>query len=183
MSRIGKQPITIPDKVTLEQKANQLVVKSGNLELSQLIPDEIKLKITKTEVQVINSSASNKAKALHGLTRSLINNMIIGVTQGFTKTLELEGTGFRVNPKGESIEMSLGFSHPVVYTPPQGIKIEVKENKIITITGADKYLVGQTAANIRQLKPPDAYKGKGIRYQGEHVKLKPGKAAKAAGAE
>ena len=109
--------------------------------------------------------------------------MIIGATKGFPKTLELEGTGFRVNPKGEAIEMSLGFSHPVVYTPPQGIKLEVKENKIITITGADKYLVGQAAANIRQLKPPDVYKGKGIRYQGEQVKLKPGKAAKAAGAE
>ena len=123
------------------------------------------------------------SKALHGLTRSLIQNMVIGVTQGFTKTLELQGTGYRVKPQGQGIELSLGFSHPIIYQAPAGIKLEVKDQKIITISGPDKQMVGQVAAELRHFRPPDVYKGKGVRYQGETVKLKPGKAAKAAGAE
>jgi len=181
MSRIGNTPVTLPSGLTAEIKPGQITIKSPKAELITVIPEGITVKLKDDQIIVTRSSDSKKHKSLHGLIRSLIANMVIGLTKGFEKVLELQGTGYRVNPKGEGIELSLGFSHLVEFTPPAGVKLEVKDQKFITITGADKHLVGQTAAKIRQLKTPDAYKGKGIRYQGEVVKLKPGKAAKSAG--
>ncbi len=180
MSRIGKQPITIPENVSINIKDDSVVVKNNNLELSQAIPEGIKVETKDNSVIITRLKETRQVKALHGLIRSLINNMIIGVTEGFQKTLELHGTGYRVAAKGKDIELSLGFSHPVNYQTPEGVKLEVQGQTIIVISGADKQLVGQVAAKIRQFRSPDAYKGKGIRYKGEQVKLKPGKAAKAA---
>lgn len=183
MSRIGQQPILIPDSIQVSLTADQVTAKSASAELKQTIPPGIGVKLVDKQILVSPKAATRQSKALHGLTRSLIANMIIGLTQGYTKTLELQGTGYRVAPKGNGIELSLGFSHPVVFEAPQTIKLEVKDNKFIIVSGPDKYLVGQVAANIRRFRPPDAYKGKGVRYQGEVVKLKPGKAAKAAAIE
>lgn len=178
MSRIGKKPVTIPQGVTVTVKDGQVMVKSSQTELSQKIPLGIEVKVKDNQVVIMRKSDSRQAKALHGLIRSLIANMMTGVIDGFQKILELHGTGYRVNPKGKGIELSVGFSHLITYEPPQGITLEVKDRKILVIKGFDKQLVGQVASNIRQFRPPDAYKGKGIRYQDELVRLKPGKAAK-----
>lgn len=186
MSRIGQQPILIPDSIQVSLTADQVTAKSASAELKQTIPPGIGVKLVDKQILVSPKATTRQSKALHGLTRSLIANMIIGLTQGFTKTLELQGTGYRVRQvadKGNGIELSLGFSHPVVFEAPETIKLEVKDNKFIIVSGPDKYLVGQVAANIRRFRPPDVYKGKGVRYQGEVVKLKPGKAAKAVGTE
>jgi large subunit ribosomal protein L6 len=180
MSRIGKQPITIPENVTVTIKEDLVVVKLNNQELSQAIPAGIKVELKDNSVIVTKIKETRQTKALHGLIRSLINNMIIGVSEGFMKTLELQGTGYRVAAKGKGIELSLGFSHPINYEAPEGVKVEVKDQTTLVISGIDKQQVGETAAIIRQFRTPDAYKGKGVRYQGEVVKLKPGKAAKAA---
>jgi large subunit ribosomal protein L6 len=187
MSRIGLKPIIIPEGVTITVKDKVVTVSKGEKSLTQALPQEVKVVVSENEVKVSVLKQDKTTKALHGLIRSLINNMVLGLTEGFSKTLELQGTGFRVNPKQDlpagrqGIELALGFSHPVVYTPPVGITLEVKDQKLIIVSGIDKQLVGQVAANIREFKKPDAYKGKGIRFQGESIKLKPGKAAKAAG--
>jgi len=178
MSRIGQKPVAIPQGVTVTIAKNQLMVKSSQAELSQSIPPGIQVKLQDNQVIVTQKAASRRTKALYGLTRSLIANMVTGVTEGFSKILELHGTGYRVNPKGKGIELTLGFSHPISYQAPSGITLETKDQKFITIKGFDKQLVGQVAANIRAFRPPDVYKGKGIRYQDEVVRLKPGKAAK-----
>ncbi|MCX6816919.1 MAG: 50S ribosomal protein L6 [Candidatus Beckwithbacteria bacterium] len=180
MSRIGNQPVTIPQGVTATIAAGRIVVKSATAELSQAIPAGIKVEIKDNQVICSPISKTTDVSALHGLIRSIIANMVLGVTVGFTKTLEIQGTGYRVKPLAEGIELSLGFSHPIIYHQPAGIKLEIKENKFIVVSGPDKYLVGQVAANIKKFRHPDVYKGKGIRYQGEVIKLKPGKAAKAA---
>lgn len=179
MSRIGQKPINLPENITARVSDNKVTVKSSKTSISQIIPEKIKVEVKGNQVIVSRSDDVRQTKALHGLIRSLIANMVIGVTDGFQKTLELQGTGYRVSQKGAGIELSLGFSHPVSYEPLENIKLEVKDQKIIVISGIDKQLVGQTAAEIRAFKSPDAYKGKGIRYQDEVVKLKPGKAAKA----
>ncbi|MFH0942841.1 MAG: 50S ribosomal protein L6 [Candidatus Beckwithbacteria bacterium] len=181
MSRIGLQAIKIPDNVTVTLQPGSIIIESGSNKLVQPIHPNIKVSQKDKEIIVAIKTPSRQANALHGLVRSLIANMVEGVITGFSKTLEIQGTGFRVAPKGNGLEFSLGFSHPVVYEPPQGIKLEIKDNKFIVVSGADKYLVGQIAAKIRHFRSPDAYKGKGIRYQGEFIRLKPGKAAKAAG--
>jgi len=180
MSRIGKKPIIIPDNVDVSLSDNIITVKSGNNQLTQPIPAGIKVAIKDKQITISPKKITKITKSLHGLIRSLISNMITGVTKGFEKVLELQGTGYRVNPKGTAIELSLGFSHTIVFDPPQGITLTIEENKIIHIKGADKQLVGQVAAKIRHFRKPDAYKGKGIRYQSEVIKLKPGKSAKAA---
>ena len=149
-------------RVTIETKGKTIIVKNDKGELRFPLP-----------------KGHNKAAAA-GTQRSLTANAVTGLTSGFSKTMEIQGTGYRVSVKDKGLELSLGFSHPVNFTPPEGITLTVKDNRFITVTGADKYLVGQTAANLRALRKPDAYKGKGIRYLGEIVKLKPGKAAKAA---
>lgn len=181
MSRIGKQPVTIPADVTLTVKDRQMIVSSKGVTLTQNLPPGITVTFKDQVAVVTTKNSSNQTKALHGLVRSLLFNMVQGVTQGYSKTLVLEGTGFRVEAKDKGIELSLGFSHSVTYQAPESIKIEITDNKTIVISGPDKQLVGQVAAKIREFKKPDPYKGKGIRYQGEVVKLKPGKAAKVAG--
>ena len=180
MSRIGTQPITIPDNLTVIIDSGLITVKSASQELTQPLHRDIKVSQKDNILTVAVARTSRQSKALHGLTRSLIANMISGLVKDFTKTLEIQGTGFRVTPKGAGIELALGYSHPLVFNPPQGIKLEIKDTKYIVVSGADKYLVGQVAANIRHFRSPDAYKGKGIRYLDELVRLKPGKAAKAA---
>ncbi|MEA3355402.1 MAG: 50S ribosomal protein L6 [Patescibacteria group bacterium] len=180
MSRIGNQPVIIPKEVTLDIKDKLLTVSSKGVTLTQNIPTGIKVTLKDNIASVSVKKPTNQTKAFHGLVRSLLFNMVEGVIKGYSKTLKLEGTGFRVETKDQAIKLSLGFSHPIIYQAPDSIKVELKDNKTIIISGPDKQLVGQVAAKIREFKKPDPYKGKGIRYQDEVVKLKPGKAAKAA---
>jgi len=178
MSRIGKQPITIPEKVEVKIQNDKVLVKGPLGELEQEIDKEIEVKLKKGMMIVSRKSETKKAKSMHGLTRSLLANMVKGVTEGFTKVLELHGTGYRVKKEGEKIILQVGFSHPVVVEPPKGIEFQVKGEKEITVSGIDKQQVGNLAAQIRSIRKPDVYKGKGIRYQGEVIRKKPGKAAK-----
>jgi len=182
MSRVGTKLIEIPEKVTVNLK-DSLVEVAGPLgNLKQEIRSEIKVEIKDQKILVKRINDSRRAKSLHGLTRTLIANMILGVTQGWEKALEIHGTGYRANLEGEDLVLSLGFSHPVKIKSQSGIKFEVKDSKKIKISGIDKVLVGNIAAKIRKIRPPDAYKGKGVRYQGEKIRLKPGKAGKAGAA-
>lgn len=179
MSRIGNLPIKVPGNVQIEVKGNLVIVKSSKGELSQEIDPRITITIDGDTVIVSRSSEEKEAKSLHGLYRSLIANMIEGLDKGFEKKLEILGVGFRANLQGKKLVLSLGFSHPVEYTAPEGIEItQDNENKnLITVSGIDKQKVGQVASEIRAFKPPEPYKGKGIRYQGEYVRRKAGKAA------
>jgi large subunit ribosomal protein L6 len=177
MSKIGRKPITIPENVTVE--INHKIVVRGPLgELTQKLPKAIKVEKKENILVVLAEKEDKQTKSFHGLMRSLIANMIEGVTTGFKKHLELIGIGYRANLSGEKLVLSIGFSHPVEIKPIEGVDFAVSENKI-TVSGINKELVGRIAAEIRTTRPPDAYKGKGIRYEGEVVKLKPGKAAKA----
>lgn len=179
MSRIGKKPIEVPKEVTVKIKNGIVVVSGPKGQLEQKIRQELNLSFKDNQLLVQRQSETKLAKSLHGLIRSLIVNMIEGVTNGFSKTLELQGTGYRVALEGEDLKISIGFSHPVIVKPLLGINFELEGNNIIKIIGADKQLVGQVAAEIRSIKKPDVYKGKGIRYLGEQVRKKPGKTAKA----
>lgn len=179
MSRIGLKPITVPSGVSVEVKGSTCVVKGPKGELTNEIPDVITLDIKDGEINVVRSSDERQTKALHGLTRALIANNVVGVETGYTKALEIIGVGYRAaatSPK--KLDMALGFSHPVVFDAPEGISFVTPTQTRIEITGIDKQLVGQVAANIRKLKKPEPYKGKGIRYDGEHVRRKAGKSAK-----
>lgn len=178
MSRIGQKPITIPDGVSITSQKGKVVVSGPKGKLEQVIRPEVTVTVKDNQVVVSRRGNDQLSRSLHGLTRSLLNNMIKGVTDGFEKKLELVGTGYRVSLEGDKAVFSLGFSHPVEFTPPAGIKLTVEGNNLVTVSGLDKALVGQTAANIRALRPPEPYKGKGVRYQGESVKTKPGKAGK-----
>lgn len=176
MSRIGKKPVIIPDGVQVE--VNHKVTVRGKLgELSLALPKGIRVERGEGSLIVSRVDESRAARSLHGLTRSLIANMITGVSLGFKKTLELSGIGFRANLSGKTLVLSIGFSHPVEIEPPEGVNFAVADNKI-TVSGVDKELVGGVAAQIRSARPPDPYKGKGIRYEGERIRLRPGKAAK-----
>lgn len=176
MSRIGKKPIDLPENVQVE--VNHKVAVKGPLgDLSLKIPQEIKVEKQESRLIVSRRKESKEAASLHGLTRSLIANMIEGVTNGFKKTLELSGIGFKANLAENKLVMSVGFSHTVEIEPPDGIMFKVSGNKI-TVSGISKEMVGRLAAQIRAVRPPDVYKGKGIRYEGEVIRLKPGKAAK-----
>ena len=180
MSRIGQQPIKIPAGVKVEMTGSKVMVKGlkGNLDLK--VRREIKVKKENGEIIVGRINNTKFARSLHGLTRSLIANMIEGVTKGFSKTLELVGVGYRVALEGEVLVLKVGFSHSVKVAPPTGVKFEVKKNKI-KVSGINKQIVGDVAAKIRKIRPPDPYKGKGVRYEGEEIKKKPGKAAKVVG--
>lgn len=178
MSRIGRQPISIPEGVTVKIKDGEIQVVGPKGELKQEIRPEIKVEMKNNQILVSRRVENKLGRSLHGLTRTLIANMIKGVTDGWSKTLKLVGTGYRVKLEGENLVLSVGFSHPVVVKPEEGIKFEVKGNNIITVLGIDKALVGQVAARIRKIRPPEPYKGKGIRYEDEEVRRKPGKAAK-----
>ncbi len=175
MSRIGKLPVAIPDGVTITVDADTIVVKGPKGELSTPILSHVSVKVEDKELIVTRASDEKISKSQHGLVRSLIQNMVIGVTKGFEKQLEVNGVGFRINGGGQNIEMQLGFSHPVKYQAPQGVDLKVDKMKI-TVTGVDKQQVGQVAAEIRSLKKPEPYKGKGIKYVDEVILRKAGKA-------
>jgi len=182
MSRIGKLPVTIPDGVTVTVDKNNIISVKGPLgELNQQVNKEIKIKISEHEIVVTRPSDMKHHKALHGLYRSLINNMVTGVSKGFEVQQELVGVGFRAEAKGQRLEMSLGYSHDVVIELPPAIKVEAKTerraNPVITMKSADKQLLGHVAAKIRSLRPPEPYKGKGIKFVGEQLRKKAGKAA------
>lgn len=182
MSRIGLSKITIPQEVTITVDEMSVTVKGPKAEHSLSLPRYISVEVDEGEVSVKRANNTKNAKSLHGLIRSLIANMVEGVTNGYEKTLEMVGTGYRVNKQGKKLVISVGFSHDVEYIEPEGIQLLVEGNNIIKIQGTDKQLVGHTAAEIRHIRPPEPYKGKGIRYQGEHVRRKAGKAAKTEGA-
>jgi len=174
MSRVGKQPIILPSQVNVTLEGRTVKVEGPLGRLSYTIPHQLNIQIKDREVHVVRNSDERQVKALHGLTRSLINNMVIGVSQGYKKTLEIVGVGYKAEVKGNKLILNLGYSHPIEYPIPEGIKIKV-EKQLITVEGADKYLVGQTAANIRSFRKPDVYKGKGIKYTDEIIRKKAGK--------
>ena len=178
MSRVGIQPIPLPDGVDVRVQAAAVHVKGpkGQLEMEAAAP--ISVTVAERAVVVERSSESREVRALHGLTRALVANMVLGVTQGYRKTLELHGTGYRVQLTGKKLVMQLGYSHPVEFAPPEGISLEVENPTTIHIDGIDKRLVGQVAADIRAARPVEVYLGKGIRYRGEYVRRKAGKAGK-----
>ena len=178
MSRIGKKEILLPEGVTPSLEKRVLAVSGPKGSLEFKLKPEVEVKISDDgKILVLRKGESKFARAYHGTVRQVIANMVLGVKDGWSKTLEVVGTGYRATLEGEKLVLSLGFSHQVTVEPLPGISFLVEENKI-TVSGRDKVLVGQMAAKIRQLRPPDAYKGKGIRYLGEIIKLKPGKAAK-----
>lgn len=176
MSRIGKLPITVPANVTVTIENNLVTVKGPKGELNRQINKDMILKLEDGHLTVERPSDDKEHRAMHGLSRTLINNMVIGVTDGFAKTLEINGVGYRAAKQGENINFTLGFSHPVVKEPPAGITFEVPAPNKIIVKGANKETVGAVAADIRTLRPPEPYKGKGIRYEGEVVRRKAGKA-------
>ena len=177
MSRIGRKPISVPDGVTVEVGAGQVSVKGPKGELAQTLSPEMKVEQADGVVTVARPTDRGEHRALHGLTRSLIANMVVGVTDGFEKRLEIQGVGYRAQLKGKNLEMALGYSHPVAIEAPDGVEFEVPQPTEVVVRGIDKQLVGQVAADIRKRRPPEPYKGKGIRYSGEHVARKVGKRA------
>jgi len=179
MSRIGRRPIPIPSGVEVKIDGPHVSVKGPKGLLEQSLHPSMKISIDDGNVLVERPSEEREHRALHGLTRSLVANMVEGVTNGYAKTLEIQGVGYRAALKGSSLEIAVGYSHPVVVEPPKGVTFEVPQPTRIIVSGADKQAVGQVAANIRAIRKPDAYKGKGIRYQGEYVRKKAGKAGKA----
>ena len=177
MSRIGKLPVSVPAGVEVSINGNEVTVKGPKGELTRSFYSALTIEQAEdNSIVVTRPDDERESRAQHGLTRTLINNMIIGVTQGFSKTLEINGVGYRAAKQGQNINFTLGFSHPVVKEPPAGITFEVPAPNKIVVSGADKEVVGAVAADIRTLRPPEPYKGKGIRYEGEHVRRKIGKA-------
>ena len=178
MSRIGKQPIPVPSGVEVKIDGSTVVVKGPKGELSQTFTDVLTIEQKDGELVVTRPDDSRTARSLHGLTRTLLANMVTGVSEGFSKNLEIVGVGYRAILKGSDLELQLGFSHPVVVSAEPGITFEVPAPTKITVRGIDKQLVGQVAADIRKWRKPEPYKGKGVRYEGEYVRRKLGKAAK-----
>ena len=178
MSRIGRLPIEIPAGVTVAVDGSAVTVKGPKGELTLAVASPIEAKVEDNQVLVTRPDDERESRSLHGLTRTLISNQIIGVTQGYTKGLEVVGTGYRVAQKGSSVEFALGFSHPVMIDPPAGITLTVEGNNKLTVSGIDKQAVGEAVANIRKIRKPEPYKGKGVRYAGEIVRRKAGKAGK-----
>ena len=178
MSRIGRLPIDVPAGVTVSVDGREVAVKGPKGELTLTVASPIEVAVEENQVLVSRPDDERESRSLHGLTRTLIANDIIGVTQGYSKGLEVVGTGYRVLVKGSDIEFALGFSHPVVVTPPAGISFTVEGNNKLTVSGIDKQAVGEAAANIRKIRKPEPYKGKGVRYAGEIVRRKAGKSGK-----
>ena len=178
MSRIGKSPIPVPAGVEVNISGAEVTVKGPKGTLSMTVASPITVALTDGQIVVSRPDDERVSRSLHGLTRTLIANQIIGVTEGYTKGLEIVGTGFRVAAKGADLEFALGYSHPITVKPPQGISFAVEGNTKITVSGIDKQAVGEVAANIRKLRKPEPYKGKGVRYAGEVVRRKAGKAGK-----
>ena len=177
MSRIGKQPIELPASVSISLSPGRVMVNGPLGELTQQVPARMKIDHTEGTITVARPTERGEDRALHGLTRTLVANMVEGVTNGFEKRLEIQGVGYRAALRGASLELSVGFSHTVVKDPPQGITFEVPAPNQIVVKGVDKQQVGEIAAQIRKVRPPEPYKGKGIRYEGEYVRRKVGKRA------
>jgi large subunit ribosomal protein L6 len=180
MSRIGNAIIIVPKEATVKAEGLYVVVKGPKGELRMNVPVRIRVQIADGKIEVKRSGNDKPTRALHGYVRATLDNLITGVTKGWTKTLELSGVGYRAAVTGANLTLNLGFSHPVIVIPPEGIQFTAAEGKIV-VSGSDKQLVGQVAAKIREIKKPEPYKGKGIKYQGEHIRKKAGKAAKAIG--
>jgi|SRR5579859_4735628 len=179
MSRIGKAPVAIPAKVTVQIDGSQVSVKGPKGQLSSTMPHEMKISQEDGLIHVERPSDARRHRELHGLTRALIANMVQGVSSGFRKTLIIEGVGYRVEMAGKNLMMYLGYSHPIEVKPPEGITFSIEDRgRIIYVDGTDRQLVGQVTANIRGLRPPEPYKGKGVRYEDEVVRRKAGKAGK-----
>ena len=175
MSRIGRKPVTVPKGVTLQLQGNSVAVKGPRGELRRELDPEMQLAFSNDQFTVTRPSEEKRHKALHGLTRTLVQNMVEGVSKGFSKNLEIQGVGYKAEAKPYGVNLIVGYSHPVKYEAPKGIKITVDNNTMVKIEGADKELVGQVAAELRSVRPPEPYKGKGIRYAGEQVRRKAGK--------
>jgi large subunit ribosomal protein L6 len=175
MSRIGRKPVVIPKGVTAQVQGNTVAVKGPRGELSRSLHPDMQVALADGQVSVARPTEGKRHKALHGLTRTLVQNMVDGVSKGFTKTLEIQGVGYKAEAKPYGVNLIVGYSHPVKYEAPKGIKISVDNNVVVKVEGADKELVGQVAAELRSVRPPEPYKGKGIRYQGEQVRRKAGK--------
>ena len=178
MSRIGKKPVQIPAGVEVAVNGSHVTVKGPKGQLELDIYEKLSIEIADGVLTVVRPDDERETRARHGLTRALIHNMVVGVSEGYTKSLELAGVGYRVQLKGTTLELSLGYSHPVMYEAPEGITFEVPDNTHINVKGISKQQVGQVAAEIRSKRPPEPYKGKGIHYVGEHIRRKLGKAAK-----
>ena len=183
MSRIGRAPVAIPQGVKIKQDGQQVVVEGGKSTLSFALPESISVKIGAQALTVERANDEKAVKALHGLSRALIANMVLGVTTGFSKELEIVGVGYRAQLQGKQLSLSVGFSHPVVVPIPEGLTVEVPKPTSVIIKGADKQLIGQFTANLRRVAPPEPYKGKGIKYAGEVIRRKAGKAATGSGAK
>lgn len=181
MSRIGKLPVTIPTGVKVDLEANALRLEGPKGKLQTALPGGLDVKVEGNLLRVERLSEDRKIRALHGLTRKLIANMTQGVSQGFTRVLDINGVGYRAEVKGQEIHMTLGYSHPVVFSLPAGVSAAVERQVIITLSGADRQVLGESAAKIRSLRPPEPYKGKGIKYREEVIKRKAGKAVGSAG--
>jgi len=178
MSRVGNKPVDLPDGVNVEIDGNAVTVKGTKGELNRQFNERIGFDLDNGVVTVTRPDDTRESRALHGLSRALLANMVTGVSDGFRKELEIQGVGYRASLKGSGVELLVGFSHPVVVEAPDGITFEVPEQTKIIVSGIDKEQVGQVAANIRKVRPPEPYKGKGIRYSGEYVRRKAGKAGK-----
>ena len=177
MSRIGKSPIPLPSGVNVSISPGRVMVNGPLGELTQRLPQRIAVEQQEDQIVVTRPTERGQDRALHGLTRSLVANMVEGVTKGFEKTLEIQGVGYRASLRGTSLELNVGFSHAVSINPPQGITFDVPQPTVVIVKGIDKQQVGQIASEIRRVRPPEPYKGKGIRYQGEYVARKLGKRA------
>jgi large subunit ribosomal protein L6 len=178
MSRVGKMPVALPKGVEIRVDGSNVTVKGPKGELARRFHDRVAIQVEDEVASVTRADDTREARALHGLSRALLANMVTGVSDGFRKDLEIVGVGYRAALKGTDLEMQLGFSHPVTVAAPEGVTFDVPEPTKVVVSGIDKELVGQVAANIRKLRPPEPYKGKGIRYSGEHVRRKAGKAGR-----
>lgn len=178
MSRIGLKPIEIPSGVTVTKEGNTVTVKGPKGELTRTLHEDMIIDVKENEITVSRPSEQKEHRSLHGTTRSLIDNMVQGVTNGFERSLELVGVGYRANKQGNKLVLNVGYSHPVEFEPEKGIEIDVPANTKVIVKGIDKERVGELAANIRAVRPPEPYKGKGIRYEGEYVRRKEGKTGK-----
>lgn len=177
MSRIGKYPVNFDDKVQVSVAENKVLIKGAKASLKYDLDSRITAKVDGKKVLLSRIDDSKESKSLHGLYKVLLQNAVEGLTKGFTKTLELQGVGYRANVQGKKLELSLGFSHPIFFEIPDGIEVKVDKQTTIIVIGADKALVGQVSAKIRSFRPPEPYLGKGVRYLGEHIRRKAGKSA------
>ncbi|MBI5214782.1 MAG: 50S ribosomal protein L6 [Ignavibacteriae bacterium] len=183
MSRIGRKPVPVAKGVKIEKSSDILKVKGPKGELTAKVPTSISIEVKESELFITRSSDEKSQRALHGTWRALINNLVKGVSEGFQRKLEIVGVGYKAEMKGKRLQLNLGYSHPIIFVPPDSVKVEVPIPTNILVSGIDKQLVGQVASKIRSFRPPEPYKGKGVKYEGEYIRRKAGKAAATAGAK